>query len=320
MVLDLDIVIVSYGCNFWALAALDALAESLAEAGSRCAVWVVHNLKTSRQVDGFRAHSGRHAPGVVVNHLLAYDGVFEQVVNYADHDRLDLHYAIAGHGFVLNWLIKYRLPEGRYLFLDHDCLVRSDFVEALAGIREELRDKLFAFPRYDTDPKSLTAPMFVCDISATRPLVAGLPDVGWCGPIVRQERHLLQDGGERYYTDAEFERVITRPNFDDTLHNVVRYLLARDPGLVDRLATVRWPECDHVWHGATRHLRRAQVDFGSRGRWMAERFRPEHFQSDVGVSSQLDELLGRLDECGLGDEFRGRFLRGSEGAGGVACG
>jgi len=309
---DLDFVIISFGCNFWAMAALEALTESLARFEANCAVWVVHNLKTTRQIDEFRAHARQPPRGVTVMHLAAYDGVFEQVVNFAQHDRLDLHYVIARHGFVLNWLIKYRLPAGRYLFIDHDCLVRSGFIRALAGLRRELEDKVFMFPRHDIDPKSLTAPMFACDVTAARALLVDLPDVGWVGNIVRQERHLLKGGGERYYTDAEFERVITRPHFDDTLHNVVRYMLARDPRLVDRLAAVRWLECDHVWHGATRHLRRAQVALLRQ--WMAERFRAEHFQADVGESPQLDELLARLDECGLGDEFRGRFLgaRGNE--------
>ena len=140
--------------------------------------------------------------------------------------------------------------------------------------------------------------------------MAELPDVGWIGGIVRLERHLLQGGGERYYTDSEFERVISRPNFDDTLHNVVRYLLARDPALVDRLATVRWPEFDHAWHGGRQHLSRAQVALFRQ--WMADRFRVEHFQADVGVSPQLDELLARLDECDLGHEFRERFLPRAE--------
>jgi hypothetical protein len=318
MLPGLDFVIISYGCNFWAMAALDALADSLATVRPRCAVWIVHNCKTTRQVDEFRVHARHPARGVTVNHLSAYEGVFEQVINYAEHDRSDLHHVIARHGLVLNWLIKYRLPEGRYLFIDHDCLVRPGFIHALAGLGEVLVDKLFVFPLHDTDPKSLTAPMFACDVSAARPLLLGLPDVGWVGNIVCQERHLLEGGGERYYTDSEFERLITRSNFDDTLHNVVRYLLARDPGLVDRLAAVRWPEHDHVWHGGTRRLLRAHV--AVLRQWMAHGFRSEQFQADVGVSSLLDELLARLDECGLGDEFRGRFLRAAADERVVSCG
>lgn len=306
MLADVDFVIISYGCNFWAMAALDALAVSLAEVGANCTIWLVHNLKTTSQVDAFLAHARHPARGMTVNHVPAYDGVFEQVVNYGDHDRSDMHYVIARHGFVLNWLIKYRLPEGRYLFIDHDCLVRPGYIPALVALLPELENKLFLFPRHDTDPRSLTAPMFACDVTAVRPLLSELPDIGWVGNIVCSERHLLQGGGERYYTDSEFERVITRPNFDDTLHNVIRYLLARDPGLVHRLAAVRWPEFDHVWHGATRRLRRAQIALLRQ--WMAERFRAEHFKADIGVSFQLDELLASLDECGLGDEFRTRFL------------
>jgi hypothetical protein len=280
---EFDFVIISFDCNFWAMAALDALTDSLARVGAGCAVWVVHNFKTTRQLDAFRANARQPARGITVNHVSAYDGVFEQVVNFAEHDRLDLHYVIARHGLVLN--------------------------PALAGLEAEIRDKLFVFPRHDTEPRSLTAPMFACDVTAARPLLAGLPDVGWVGSIVRQERRLLQGGGERYYTDAEFERAITRPHFDDTLHNVIRHLLARDPGLVDRLAAVRWPELDHVWHGATHHLRRAQVALLRQ--WMDDRFRPEQFEADIGVSSQLDALLARVDDCGLGDEFRRRFLGAS---------
>ena len=168
MLPDLDFVIISFGCNFWAMAALEALVDSLAEFERSCTVWVVHNFKTIRQIDAFRAHARTPARGVAVNHVLAYDGVFEQVVNYAEHERWDWHCAIARDGLVLNWLIKYRLPEGRYLFIDHDCLVRPGFSRALAGLGEELKDKVFVFPRYDSDPKSLTAPMFACDVTAAQ--------------------------------------------------------------------------------------------------------------------------------------------------------
>jgi hypothetical protein len=312
-----DFVIVSYECNFWALAALDALIDSLEDSELRPDVWVVHNLKTNHQIEHFRAHARRPAWPGALNHLTAYEGVFQQIVNFGEHTRDALHHTIARHGLVLNWLIKYRLPEGRYVFIDHDCLVRKGFARALAHLKPELEDKIFAFARHDADPKSLTAPMFACDVAAVRPLVAGLPDAGWAGTIACHERHLLEGGGERFYTKAEFERVITRPNFDDTMHNVVRHLLARDLELVDRLAAVRWPECDHVWHSATKHLRRAQI--GLIREWIAQRFRPEYFVADLGVSTQLNELLVQLDECGLAEEFRRRFLRTGREEGSDAC-
>jgi hypothetical protein len=247
-----------------------------------------------------------------VRHVVAYEGAFEQVVNYADHTLRDAHWTLANHGLVLSWVIKYFLPEGRYVVIDHDCLVRPGFAAALAGLADRLDGRLFVFPEHHEEPRSLTAPMFYVD-TAVRPLVADLCDAGWVGGVVCHERDRLKGGAEVFYDDGPFERSVWRNHFDDTLHNVVRHVLARRPDLAPRFATVAWPECDHVWHGATRHLRRAQVELLRR--WMRDGLRPEHFDGDVGVSSTLEKLLGRLDDCGLGDEFRTRFLAGTAAEG-----
>jgi hypothetical protein len=301
--MNADFVIISYQCNFWGLAAVDALVGAIEAAGIDRDVYVVHNDKTTAQINHFKAccpHTSR--PGAIT-HLIAYEDLFEQVDNYADFTRGWPHGVLAAHNLVLNWLIKYRLPEGRYFFVDHDCIARLGFVRALADRFQELEGKLFVFPRHDSDPRSLTAPLFYCDTEIRRYL-GGLCDVGWTKNIVCGERDKLRGGGEAFYTSAEVERAISRNNFDDTLHNVIRYLLARWPGLVDRLAAVRFGECDHVWHGATRSLRRAQVEILKR--LFDTRFCPEYFREDEGTDL-FGNFLERLRESGIAHEFAARF-------------
>jgi hypothetical protein len=304
--MNADFVIISYDCNFWGFAALDALMDALETTGIDRDVHVVHNYKTTEQINYFKAHCRRPRRPDAVKHVVAYEGLFEQVENWADFTRDHVHWFLAGHNLILNWLIKYHLPEGSYFFVDHDCIARPGFVRALADDFSEIAGKLFVFPRHDRDPRSLTGPLFYCDTEVRRHL-GGLCDIGWTKNVVRGEREKLRGGGEVYYTDAEVERAIARNNFDDTLHNVVRHLLARWPALVDRLAARRWRECDHVWHGATRHLTRGQVDL-LRGLF-ATRFRPEYFGLDAGTGL-YEEFLDRLRECGLAREFTARVLGG----------
>src|SRR4051794_19253025 len=121
--MDADFVIVSYECNFWGMTALEALVRSLGDAGLDRDIHVVHNYKTTRQIDQFRADCVRPARPDAVHHVTAYEGLFEQVGNYADFERPREGTTLAGHHYVLNWLIKYHLPEGRYFFVDHDCVV-----------------------------------------------------------------------------------------------------------------------------------------------------------------------------------------------------
>jgi hypothetical protein len=249
-----------------------------------------------------------------VKHVLAYAGLFEQVDNWADFTRNDTHYVLAGHHYVLNWLIKYHLPVGKYFFVDHDCIARPGFVRALADERGAFAGKLFVFPHHDREPRSLTAPLFYCD-TEVRPYLAGLCDLAWSKGVVVHERDKLRGGGESYYTDAEVERAVARKHFDDTLHHVIRYLLARWPSLVGRLATHRWRECDHAWHGATRQLTREQVEL-LKGLF-ATRFRPEYFRTEEG-NGIYEGFLDRLRECGLAREFGLRVLRRASETAGAA--
>lgn len=302
--MNADFVIVSYDCNFWAMAAVDALVDSLQAAGIDRAIYVVHNFKSTEQIEYFRTHCRRTTRPGAIRHAVAYEGVFEQVDNYADFTRQDVHWLIARHGMVLNWLIKYWLPDGRYFFLDHDCIVRAGFVQAMVALYPEIEGQLLVFPRHLREPRSLTGPMFYCD-TTVRPLLANFCDTGWVSGIVRNERDRLRGGVELFYADGEIEAVIARSHFDDTLRNVVRYLLARWPDLVSRLSTVTWPECDHVWHGATRHLKRDQV--AMLRRFLTERFRREHFRGEPGTSNVSKAFAERIRECGLAEEFRARM-------------
>jgi hypothetical protein len=299
-----DFVIISYECNFWGMAALEALVESLELAGLDRDVYVVHNYKTTRKIDQFRADCRRARRPDAVHHAIAYEGLFEQVGNYADFERHRDYSTLAGHHYVLNWLIKYHLPEGRYVFIDHDCIVRPGFAASLAELVPELEGKLFAFPRHDEEPRSLTAPIFYCETGLRRYL-GGLCDLGWSKNIVRGEREKLPRGREVFYTDSDVERAISRRNFDDSLHNVVRHLLARWPELVSRMAVVRWRECDHLWHGGTRPLPPRQA--AMLGPWIDGRFRREYFRADR-ESSILEGLLEQLESYGLLEMFRDRFL------------
>jgi hypothetical protein len=305
--MNADFVIISYQCNFWGLAAVDALVDALEVAGIDRQIYVVHNAKTTEQIDHFKACCRSPVRSDAITHIVAYEGVFEQVVNYADFARDGVHHFLAGHSLVLNWLIKYRLAEGAYFFVDHDCIARPGFVRFLADQFCEIEGKLFVFPLHESEPRSLTAPLFYCDTDVRRHL-GGLCDIGWSKNIVCGERDKLRDGGEVFYTKSEIERAICRQNFDDTLHNVVRYLLARSPGLVERLAVMPWRECDHVWHGATRRLFRLQVDLLKD--LFATRFQPEYFSHDKDTELYAS-FLDRLGECGLGSDFAARFLNGA---------
>jgi hypothetical protein len=309
--MNADFVIISYECNFWGLAALDALIDALDAARIDRDVHVVHNFKSTAQIDYFKAYCRRSKRLDAIRHIVAYEGVFEQVGNCADFTRERVHSFIAGHNLVLNWLIKYHLPEGRYFFIDHDCIARPGFVRALGDDFSKIEGKLFVFPRHEREPKSLTGPLFYCD-TQVRDHLGGLCDIAWNKNIVRGERDKLRGGGEVFYTDAEVERAISRNNFDDTLHNVVRYLLARWPVLINRLAAMHWRECDHVWHGATRHLTRRQIEI-LKGLF-EKRFRPEYFRLDDGTGL-YECFLNRLRECGIAREFAARFLGGGPGPG-----
>ena len=188
----LRFVLVSYSCNFLGLAALSALLDSAAECDTPIHVDVIHNGKSSTMIDHFRscAASGLNA---TVTHTTAYEDVFQQVENYADFPGSEFNRHLRYHGFVLNWLIKYRLPIGPHYFLDHDAIADPPFVEWLSGAADTLADKLFVFPEYER--KTLTAPMFSCDTSV-RDWLSEFCDLGWTTGVVAYERAKLS-GGER---------------------------------------------------------------------------------------------------------------------------
>jgi hypothetical protein len=219
----LRFVLIGYSSSFWGLAALTALLDSAAECGTPVHVDVIHNGKSSTMIDYFRSCAARGL-NATVTHIIAYEDVFQQIENYADFPGSEFSRHLRHHGFVLNWLIKYRFPRGRHYFLDHDAIADPPFVGWLSGTSDTLADKLFVFPHHDR--KSLTAPKFVSDTSV-RDWLSEFCDLGWTTGVVAFERARLGGGGERFYTDHPLERDIRLDYFDDTLHNVVRFLLSR---------------------------------------------------------------------------------------------
>jgi hypothetical protein len=197
------------------------------------------------------------------------------------------------------WLIKYKLPEGRYLFIDHDCLVHRDFVRNLSRVSKEMHDRWFVFPDHEGAYCSLTAPMFYCDTSV-RSYLADLCDTGWVCNVVYVDRDKLVGGGRALYTSSEFERRIVKPSFDDTLYNVVRYLLSRWPELVNKFGLVLWRDLDHVGQGATRTLDRRQVALLRQ--LLAGPLKPAYFVGDK-ESATFSKFVDRLLESGLFQEF-----------------
>src|SRR5262249_13327409 len=196
----LRFVLISYSCNFWGLAALRALLASAAECDTPVHVDLIHNGKSRTMIDHFRSCAAR-GPNATVTHITAYEGVFQQVENYADFPGSEFNRHLRHHGFVLNWLIKYRLPRGRHYFLDHDAIAVPPFVGWLSEIADTFADKLFVFPHHDW--KSLTAPMFSCDTSV-RDWLSEFCDLGWTTGVVAYERARL-GRCERFYTDRPLE-------------------------------------------------------------------------------------------------------------------
>jgi len=298
----LRFVLISYSCNFWGLAALRALLASAAECDTPVQVDLIHNGKSRTMIDHFRSCAAR-GPNATVTHITAYEGVFQQVENYAAFPGSEFNRHLRHHGFVWNWLIKYRLPRGRHYLLDHDAIADPPFVGWLSGIAGTLADKLFVFPHYDW--KSLTAPMFSCDTSV-RDWLSEFCDLGWTTGVVAYERARL-GRCERFYTDRPLERHIRRDYFDDTLHNVVRFLLSRWPGLADRFALKRWEHLQHLSDPGTMPVdpRLVElVDRTIRGAFQAEYFR---LDSHSIAYARFEKLLTKI---GLLDRFQAKIARG----------
>jgi hypothetical protein len=101
---DLKYVIVSYECNFWGMAALAALIESLDAAEAASTVYVVHNGKKTAQIDYFNRYFQDVETLSEVIHVLAYEGLFLQVENCFDFPHRPSQAFLASHPMILNWL------------------------------------------------------------------------------------------------------------------------------------------------------------------------------------------------------------------------
>jgi hypothetical protein len=300
----LKFVLISFSCNFWGLTALRALLDSAAACGVSIYVDVVHNGKSNDQINHFRSCAGR-CDNSTVAHVTAYEDVFQLVENYAEFPGTEFNRHLRHHGLVLSWLIKYWLPVGRHYFLDHDAIANLPFAGWLSGIASSISENLFVFPRYHQEPKSLTAPMFMCDTSV-RERLAQFCDLGWTTGVVAYQRQKVSGGSERFYTDHQLERDIRRDFFDDTLHNVVRFLLSRWPEIAQQLAVRNWEHLQHVSFGGDRPIVPAQVRVIDEA--IMHRFQPEYFSYDRSslVYGRFEEHLKKI---GLFDKFRTKFLQ-----------
>ncbi len=63
----------------------------------------------------------------------------------------------------MNWLIKHRVSEGSYFFIDHDCMAKPGMLRELTNDIRQNERKPFVFPRHESDSRSLTAPLFHCE-------------------------------------------------------------------------------------------------------------------------------------------------------------
>jgi hypothetical protein len=262
-------------------------------------VYLVHNHKTNAQIGHFKDYFRGVESLSEVIHLLAYEGLFLQVGNCFEPPLPQDHAFLGSHAAVLNWLIKYRLPEGRYVFVDHDCIVHASFIRNLSHAGPETENKLFVFPDREGRISSLTAPAFYCDTSVREHLTE-LCDIGWTSNIVRHDRGKLPDRGKLAPTATDFERKMAKSCFDDTLYNVVRYLLSRWPALVRRLGFFLWRDLDHMGHGGAMRLSAQDVELLRK--FFRETFQPAFFACDKG-SASYDRFFKALQESGLSPEF-----------------
>ena len=109
-----------------------------------------------------------------------------------------------------------------------------------------------------------------------------------------------------FYTDHPLERDIRRDYFDDTLHNVVRFLLSRWPALVDRFAVRRWEHLQHLSDPGTMPFDPQLVEVVDRT--IADRFQVEYFRHD-GHSEAYARFEGFLRKIGLLGRFHAKIVR-----------
>src|SRR5262249_10075489 len=98
-----------------------------------------------------------------------------------------------------------------------------------------------------------------------------------------------------------------RDYFDDTLHNVVRFLLSRWPGLVDRLALKRWEHLQHLSDPGPMPVDPRLVELVDRT--IRDGFQAEYFRFD-GHSVAYARFEKFLTKSGLLDRFQAKTARG----------
>jgi len=123
-------------------------------------------------------------------------------------------------------LIKYRLSPDKYLFLDSDCFLHKKFVQYFLSIQENNQDKIFIFPSCMYN-KSLTAPMFYCDVSLFRKYCNNIWDIFWLHDLIK----IKEDN----------DSII---NYVDTLSNIIKILYQEN--LNEKIKMIIWKYNTHL--------------------------------------------------------------------------
>lgn len=324
----LNFVIVSFDVNFWPMAALDCLIESIELSKEKSKVYVIHNYKTNEQIDHFSDYfKNKISEYVEIEYIVAYEDMLSQITNYR-HTHFWGITKIMDHPSVLCWLIKYRLPIDSYLFIDQDCLVNDSFVSNYAKNNYPLiKDKYWVFPDHSgaSEYLSLTAPMFFCN-TGIRKYFLELCDFAWCRALVGNAVFGLNNGkGPEYITNFPIEKEINRPPAkpyfdvgfrDDSLYSPLRHLLTNNKELFeeDKISIRFWGYNEHLWqsgaiYGFDEHKIKMLKNY------IFPRFKAEYFKKDLNQNSiwQFGSILRKFtqnlrQDMDLCDYFCSNFL------------
>lgn len=244
---DIDFVIVSYDVNFWAIGCCRSILNSLDKHNNKTSkIYIIHNGKSYEQISHFKDKIKDER----VIHNIPYDEYSPYLKNITIFTRKNKgpsSYFWRSHPSIICYCIKYYLPEGKYIFVDHDCFFKDDFVGENKDEMINIRDNLFAFPHDST--ATITAPMFYVNVSDAKSVLRDIPDFCF---------HAIE-----YNDDYVFpEKDILYGKFKYDTMKFLMYFLYEN-GFDNKIIFHKFSSYDHMWGSGKRLRDKNSYDYWS---------------------------------------------------------
>jgi len=300
MVLDsLNFVIISYDVNFWAMGCITTLIKSAIFCKRKIKIFIVQNYKTDNQLELFNdflsknkndfcsfetiiPYGNKFYSGIdnITQEIKKGDKLAEFNINKISRNHKmpklpGLSRPFLKHSNVLCYVIKYDhdLPDGQYIFIDHDCFVNECFLNKMEeDIISKIKNEVLIIPFHEKkNIGSLTAPMFWLNTNI-RHFLKDLPDFAWMTnmshPMSQAIREKYQKGEYQVYATTEISKKIEKklnsfphisPN--DTLSCVIRHLFYKQSRIqkyfpekiIDLVSSNFFGYNEHIWNSGIKY-------------------------------------------------------------------